>query len=779
MANMSDMRVVGKPVLRADAFEKVVGGKGFPVNVSLPGMLHGKLLRSPYPHARILRIDTSRAEKLPGVRAVLTPKDVPQIPYNPMFFMPATSAGLTRDMLILSDVVRYAGQPVAAVAATSAAIAEHALELIEVEYQELPAVFDPEAAMRDGAPEIHAGVKNNIRDTPSFSAGDVEAGFREADYIFEGTYETPRVHTCYMEPRVCVADTDRNGHITIHASVQHLYGLRERMAYALGMPVSQVRVVQPPYIGGGFGSKLEMAAIEPIAALLSARTRKPVRIEQTRYEDFITNARHPMKVHLKTGVMKDGTFVARYASTVLDTSAYATHGPVVILVHGHFGLMLGYRSPNLKWEGKVVHTNNMPGGAFRGYGAPQACFAVESQIDEICDKLGFDPIEFRLKNTRRAGDPHPFNPAWTLDSYGLPDCLKLGAERIGWAARAKPNSGSGTKKRGIGLAAHPMWVSGCVGFPDIYEHSGAIIKLNVDGTADLASATIDIGAGQNTTLCQIAAEELGLAAGSVRMSCGHTDNLPFDAPTHASRITYSSGNAVKVAAAAAKKRLLEVAATVMEANAGELEVRDGMISMKGAPDRKMSVAAVVQRAESPYIVIGEQGPMPTTLSEKGTIMGMSSLAPASNPSPATAQFVEVEVDTETGQVKVLRAVFAHDLGRVVNPAGAEGQVEGGLQQGIGFALMENMIFDPDTGACLTSDFLDYKMPTAVEMPRQIESIFVETNEPSGPFGAKSLSEACLIVPAPAIANAIFNAVGVRVRELPITPEKILAALGKL
>lgn len=776
---MTNMSVVGKSVERADACDKVVGGKGFPINVSLPGMLHGKMLRSPYPHARILRIDTTRAEQLAGVKAVITPRDVPQIPYNPMFFMPVTSPGLTRDMLMLSDTVRYAGQPIAAVAATTAAIAEHALELIEVEYEELPAVFTPEAAMREGAPEIHAGVKNNIRDTPSFSAGDVEAGFANADYIFEGTYETPRVHTCYMEPRVCVADTDTNGHVTIHASIQHLFGLRERMAYALGKPVSQVKVVQPPYIGGGFGSKLDMAYIEPIAALLSGKARRPVRIEQTRYEDFITNGRHPMKVHLKTGVMKDGTFAARYASTVLDTSAYATHGPEVILVHAYFGLMLGYRSPHMKWEGKVVHTNNMPGGAFRGYGAPQACFAVESQIDEICEKLGFDPVEFRLKNTSRAGDPHPFNPAWKLNSYGFPDCVTRGAERIGWSARAKADSGAGTKKRGIGMAAHPLWVSGCVGFPDIYEHSGAIIKLNVDGTADLVSATIDIGAGQNTTLCQIAAEELGLPAGAVRMSCGSTDTLPFDAPTHASRVTYSSGNAVKVAAAAAKARLLEVAATVMDINVSELGVRDGMITVKGRETSTTSVADIVRRAESPYVVLTAEGPAPTTLTEKGTIIGTSSLAPASNPSPATAQFVEVEVDTETGQVKVLRAVFAHDLGRVINPVGAQGQVEGGLQQGIGFALMENMLFDPESGACLTSDFLDYKIPTAVEMPRQIESIFVETNEPTGPFGAKSLSEACLIVPAPAIANAIFNAVGVRVRDLPITPEKILAALGKL
>ncbi|MCX7171796.1 MAG: molybdopterin-dependent oxidoreductase [Proteobacteria bacterium] len=367
---MTNLNVVGKRVLRQDAYEKVVGGKGFPVNVGLPGMLHGKMLRSPYPHARILRIDTSRAEQLPGVKAVMTPKDLPLIHFITIFFMNAGSLGLHRDMLILSVTVRFAVHTVAAVAATSAEIAEQALQLIEVDYEELPAVFDPEEAMKDGAPEIHAGVKNNIRDTPSFSAGDVEAGFKEADYIFEGTYETQRVHTCYMEPRVCVSDTDSGGHITIYSSIQHLFGLRERMAWALGLPVSKVTVVQAPYIGGGFGSKLDLAYIEALSALLSAKTHKPVRFEHTRYEDFICNARHPMKVHLKTGIKKDGTFTARYASTLCDTSAYSAHGPEVILVHAYFGLMLGYRSPHMKWEGTVVYTNNMPGGAFRGYGAP-------------------------------------------------------------------------------------------------------------------------------------------------------------------------------------------------------------------------------------------------------------------------------------------------------------------------------------------------------------------------------------------------------------------------
>lgn len=778
---MSATTVVGKSVTRPDAVEKVTGGRGFPVNVSLPGMLHGKLLRSPYPHARIRGIDTSAAERLPGVKAVLTPADVPQRPFCPVYFVPTLAKSMVQDLLVMSDRVRWAGQPVAAVAAVSAEVAEEALELIEVDYEELPAVFDPHAAMAEGAPQIHDGVANNIAKHPVLEVGDLERGFAEADHVFEATYSTQRVHTCYMEPRVCVVDAGPDGVYTVYSSMQHIFGLREKLAYVLDLPESKVRVVKPPYIGGGFGGKLDIGHIEPIAALLSRRAGRPVRIEQTRYEDFITTARHPIEVYLKTGITKDGKFTARYARSILDTGAHATHGAEVIMVHGAFGIFFNYHCPNQKWEGYTVYTNNMIGGGYRGYGAPQGCFAVESQIDEICEHLGFDPIEFRLKNARREGEPHPFNPNFKLSTYRFEDCLRQGAERIGWAQRGKAGAGGGaTRKRGIGMAAHPVWVSGCMGFPDIYEHSGAIVKLNADGTADLATAAVDMGSGQITTLVQITAEELGLAADRVRMTrYADTDTVPFDAPSHASRVTYSAGTAVRAAAAAAKKRLLEVAATMLEANADDLEVRDGRVSVKGSPGTAVAVAEVVRRAESPYVQMTAEGPKPTTIEEKGTIIGVSSLAPPSNPSPATAQFVEVEVDTETGEVEVLRVVFAHDIGRVIHPAGAQGQVEGGFQQGMGYALMEHMQFDPETGACLTGDFLDYKMPTAVEMPRRIESIFIESDEPTGPFGAKSLSEPCVIVPAPAIANAIYNACGVRVRSLPITPEKILEGLGKL
>ncbi|MFQ5695307.1 MAG: xanthine dehydrogenase family protein molybdopterin-binding subunit, partial [Terriglobia bacterium] len=776
---MAKLKVVGKSALRLDAHDKVTGGRGFPVNVRLPGMLHAKLLRSPYPHARIRRLDPSKAEKLAGVKAVLLPAEVPQIKFHPVFFSPSKAASMIRDMLILSTTVRFAGQPVAAVAATRAEIAEEALELIEVEYEELPAVFTPEEAMQAGAPQLHEHAAGNIAMNPTFSFGDLQKGFEEADYVFENTYRTQRVHTCYMEPRVCVVDSDVQGHLTVWSSTQHLFGLREKLAFALGLPVSKVKVVKPTYIGGGFGGKLDLGFGEPICALLSLKTGRPVRLEPTRYEEFITTARNPIEVHLKTGVKKDGTFTARQAKSILDTGAHATHSAVVHMVHGFYGFLLPYRCANQKWEGLTVYTNNTIGGGFRGYGTPQAAFAVESQIDEICDKLKLDPIEFRLKNAHSEGSQHPFDPSFTLSTYRFADCLKQGAEEIGWRKRRAARSGNGTKKRGVGLACQPLWVSGCIGFPDIYEHSGAITKLNVDGTVDLAVGTVDMGCGQNTVLAQIAAEELGVPVEAVRITYSDTETVPFDAPSHASRVTYSAGNAVKAAAGSAKEKLFEVAAPLLDAAREKLEIKDGRVHVKGSQEKGLPLAEVVKRAESPYVIMVPDGMQRTTLREKGTIMGMATLAPSSNPSPATAEFVEVEVDTETGEVKVLRVVFAHDIGRVINPAGAEGQVEGGFQQGLGYALMENLVFDRPSGACLAADFLDYKMPTAVEMPREIKSLFIESNEPTGPFGAKSLAEPCLIVPAPAIANAIYNAVGVRVRELPITPEKILAGLGKL
>ena len=775
---MSEAAYIGANVRNVDALDKVKGGRGYPVNVTLPGMLHGKLLRSSYAHARILSIDTTEAEKLPGVKAILTPDDVPKKKFNPIFFMPVQGHGANHDMQVLSEVVRYAGQPVAAVAATSIGIAAQALELIDVEYEELPALFSTAEAMAEGAPALHDYTQNNIAKHPFFETGEVDAALADADRVFEHSYQTQRVHTCYMEPRLVVVESDATGNLTVHSSNQHLFGLREKLAFVLDIPESKIRVIKPPYMGGGFGGKLDLGYIEPLAALMSLKTGQPVRFEHSRAEEFITGARNPVRMELKTGMKQDGTITARCGKSTFDAGAYATHGSTVIMVHGLFGFMYTYNCPNRRWEGISVHTNNMISGGFRGYGAPQAAFAVESQLDEICEEMGLDPLEVRIRNTHKEGEPHPvFNQTFT--TYRLEDCIRQGAERIGWSRRTKPNSDAGTLQRGLGMACVPTWTSNCIGQPDLYEHSGALVKLNPDGSADIATACMDIGAGQNTVFCQMVAEELGIPFEQVRMSHVDTGNVPFDAPTHASRGTYAAGGAIRQAAENAKQKMFEVAATMLEANPLDLESRDGKVFVKGSKETAVSIREVAFRADSPLIHDTPQGPQPDSTPFRGTIVGISSLNPNITPIPCGAMFVEVAVDIETGQVQVDHVVYAHDIGRVIYPSGAEGQVEGAVQQGIGYALMEHVQFDPDTGACLTGDFLEYKMPTAVEMPGKIECIFIESNEETGPFGAKSLAECCLIVPAPAIANAIYNAVGVRVRELPITPEKILAGLGRL
>lgn len=774
---MSDFSVIGKRVKNVDALDKVTGGKHYPVNYSLPGMLHAKMLRSPYAHAKIKSIDVSAALALPGVKAVLTPDEVPNKVYSPIYFMPTLALGCVQDLRVMSDHVRYAGQVVAAVAAVDEDTAERALSLIDVEYEELPAVFNVEDAIAEGAPQLHDRGPGNIAKTAMFETGDPDSALANADFVFEHVYQTQRANTCYLEPKVCVVDTDINRNVTVYSSMQHLFGLREKLAYVLDLPVSKVRAIKPPYIGGGFGGKLDLGALEPVAALLSFKTNRPVRIAHTRVEDFIYGSRNPIQVTLKTGVNKDGTIVARTAKSVLDTGAHATHGSTVIMVHGLFGFMFTYNCPNRRWEGTSVYTNNTVGGGFRGYGAPQAQFAVEQQMDEMAEKLGLDPIEFRLRNIHKEGERHPiFDSNFT--TYRFEECLKKGAERIGWSSRKPAGSSEGVKKRGIGLGCVPTWTSNCTGQPDLYEHSGAIVKLNPDGSADINSAAMDIGCGQNTTFCMIVAEELGISLDQVRMANSDTSNAPFDAPMHASRGTHAAGGAILEAAKDAKKKLFAIAATMIDVAIDDMIAKDGKISSKSNPTKFVTIADVAERADSPLVQTTTEGPKPTSTPYRGTVFGTSSLNPEISPIPSSAMFVEVEVDTETGFVKVERVVFAHDLGKVLNPVGAEGQVEGGVQQGIGYALMEHVQFDPDTGACLTTDFLDYKMPTAVEMP-QIESIFIESNEASGPFGAKSMSECCLIAPAGAIANAVYNAIGVRIQDLPITPEKVLKALGKL
>ncbi len=769
------LRVVGQPIPKPDSWEKVMGGSGYPVNVRLPGMLHAKLLRSPYAHARIVKIDTSKASRVRGVKAILTYKDVPAITFTPYAAARPGALSVVKDMRILENKVRFVGDAVAAVAADSVEAAEEATELIDVDYDVLPSVFDPEEALKPDAPQLHESKKGNVALAFGFGWGDVEKGFEEADHLFEGEYETPRVHTCYMEPRVCVASTDETGNLRIHATIQSIFGLRQSLSEALGIPESKITVVKPPYIGGGFGGKLEMSFLEPVCALLSRRTRRPVRMEYTRAEDFVTTSRNRIRMYLKTGVKKDGKLTSRYMKSILDTGAHATQGPAVLISHGTVGFLGQYKCANQKWEGLAVYTNSVIGGGYRGYGAPQAMFAVESQLDEIAEELGLDPVEVRLRNGYSEGEPNPQLPGNTLSTYALRECIARGAESIGWRNRAPHSKKIGMMRKGVGFACMPLWVSGCVGVPDLYEQSGAVVKVDPDGSVSVGVGVVDPGAGENVVLCQIVAEELGVPFSNVKLGYADTDTVPFDPGTHASRVTFVAGTAVKEAAKEAKRELLQVAGEMFKMSPDDLRLSDGQVYTKGG-ERKCTVAEVATMALLPTVMITERGPQ-LTAGPKGTIIGAAAVSPPANSSPSAAIFVEVEVDMETGNVKVTRAVYSHDAGRVINPLAAEGQVEGGFAQGVGYALMEQMLFDKDTGTCLTTDFLDYKIPTAMEMPSHVASAFVEKNDPAGPFGAKGLGEPPLNIPAPAIANAVYNAVGVRIRELPITPGKILEALG--
>ncbi|GAB6171151.1 xanthine dehydrogenase molybdenum-binding subunit XdhA [Paradesulfitobacterium aromaticivorans] len=777
--------VVGQRVPRVDAREKVSGRALYTGDMTLPHMLVGKVLRSPYAHAQIVRIDTTKARSLPGVKAVLTFEDVPKIPWNSAGFPPSPGAILMEDQYILTDKVRYVGDGLAAVAAVDEETADRALELIEVEYEVLPALMDVEAAMAEDAPLIHAAPKNVMAHMP-IVIGDVDQGFADADMVFEDTYYVPKVYQVSMEPcGVAMAAPDMDGRVTIWTSTQMPHLVRGITAHALGLSTSQVRIIKPP-VGGAFGSRLGVVN-EPIAALLAIKARKPVMLKYSREESFLaTESRHPITMILKTGIKKDGTFTARQMTAYLDGGAYATHTPSFAgPVAGWFLAM--YKSPNIKVDNYSVYTNSTQCGAFRGYGNPQVVFAVESQVDDIAAALGLNPLEIRLKNHPCAGEVWNWS-SWVIESCGLEEGIKRGSEAIGWEKKrnkrervltgAQANAGSflekegeenvrgndgstasSTKKRGVGMA-YMMHVSGAR--PMLHETSAAVVKINEDGKANLIYSNSDCGQGSGTALTQVAAEELGLNYEDVFITkTADTDVAGFDIGSHASRQAYSGGNAVKKAAAAAKEKLLAMASEILEVPAADLEVAEGMIRVRQEPEREISVAEVSHKAH-----FGSHGHQ---------IIGAVSEESPGNPPVYAAQFVEVEVDTETGVIKVLKVVAAHDVGTAINPAVVEGQIEGAIQQGIGYALTEEYRYHPGTGKPLNPNFTDYKILTAVDMP-EVETILIEASSESGPFGAKSVGESGLVATAAAIANAVYDAVGIRIKELPLTPEKVLAAL---
>lgn len=749
--------VVGSRVPKVDAPAKVTGTAVYACDIRLPGMLHAKILRSPHAHARVKDIDLSAAERLPGVIAAVCYRDVPRVPFATAGH---PSDATPDDTYIFDTKVRFVGDPVAAVAAETPEIAEEAVKLIRVEYEPLPAVFDVLEGMKPTAPVLHEERGNNIVGDYAFEIGSVEEGFKEADVVLEEEFHLQIVQHCTLETHGCVVAPDVSGRLTVWSSTQIPFTLRRILAKALDISPSRICVIKP-HVGGGFGSKQEVVQ-ETICAVLALKAGRPVRLVFDREEDMISSrTRHSCVIRMKTGARKDGTLTARQMEMFTNCGAYSSHGPIVTIYAGVMWAPL-YRCPNLKFVGKTVYTNLPVGGAFRGYGVPQAYYANECHFDSLAEKLGLDPVEFRLKNHIRPGDVDPMT-RWITRTCGLEQCLVKGAEAIGWKARAEIKArveGSGSRRRrGFGVACYTY---GSGAFPYAQETSSAVVKLNDDGTVTLMIGSADIGQGTETTFAQIAAQELGLNYRDVIVASGvNTDVSPYDVGSYASRQTYVGGMAVKLAAADAKRQVLEIAAEMLGVAPDLLECSGGVIWVSGQESKRLTFADVGKQAY--------YGRHPRQVLGRGTWNAIGN-APSFG-----AQFAEVEVDLDTGQVDVLRVVAAHDVGKAINPATVEGQLDGGVVMGMGYALTEELRYDPGTGQVLNADLRDYKLPTVFDAPRIIH-VLVETMEPTGPFGAKCIGEPALIPTAGAIANAVCDAIGKRIYSIPVTPEKVLAAL---
>ncbi|MFM9433180.1 xanthine dehydrogenase molybdenum-binding subunit [Janthinobacterium sp. CG_23.3] len=749
--------IIGKSVTRTDLLGKVTGEARYAGDIDLPGLLYGKIKRSTVAHANIKRIDTSKALALPGVKAVLTHANVPRVLHagSPH----PRSASVTCDQYILDDKVRYWGEGIAAVAAVTEEIAELALALIEVDYEELPAVFTVEAAQLPDAPTIHqTGPGGNLVLAPvAFSRGDVARGFAEADLIIEGEYEGGRPTPAYMEPNVCACRWDGNGNLTVWISTQTAFMVRGIMAEVLGLPLHKVRVLVD-HMGGGFGAKQDLFQHEFLCALLARETRRPVRMEYSREETFVGGrSRHPAKIWLKQGFRKDGTLTARQARVVFNSGAYGSHGPGVTIV-GTSALLSLYRCEHIQLEGRCVYTNSPIAGAFRGYGVVQTYYALDIQMDEAAARLGIDPVELKLKNAVREGDIAPSNHA--LIGHGLEDCIKRGRELSGWDARrrqARPPTGALRSGWGLGCEMH-----GSSAYPGIQEQGNAIVKMNEDGTVVLLTGTAGLGTGAHTALAQIVAEELGVAFDDVSVVHGDTDVVPWDIGAFASHTTYMGGRAAQMAAAEVKRQLLARAARQLDVAPEELELGQGAITVRGDGMRGMTVCqAVMARKGVPA----------------AQLVGTATYHPTKSYSFA-AHYVEVQVDIETGYITVSQVIPVHEIGKVIHPVGAAGQIEGGIQQGIGHTLYEDYQIDLRTGRSLNANFVDYKMPLSMDMP-PIHTVILETApDPGGPFGAKGVGEDPIVAIGPAIANAVYDAIGVRFRHYPIKPEQVLQALAR-
>ena len=763
---------IGKTFRRLDYETKVTGTAQYLADMQVPGMCVGKILRSPLAHARIKKIDISRAGKVPGVVAMITRDDIVHDEgiepyYGPVF----------HDQTIVAvEKVRHVGDPVAAVAALNQDAAEEALRLIEVEYEELSPVLDVHEALKPGSPLVHENVRipesgfadlaelkpvegTNVCTHFRLLRGNIEKGFAESDHIFEDTFTLPATQHSFLETHACIASVDAGGRITVWATTQNPFVVRTQLSNIFKVPVSKVRIIVP-YLGGGYGGKV-YPKVEPITVALALKAKRPVRVMLSREEVFYTITKHAAAIRMKTGVKKDGTLVARECEIYLDTGAYAEIGPRVAKKSGYTAAG-PYRVPNLKIDSYSIYTNKPPAGAFRGFGVSQSAWAVESQMDIIAAALKIDPMEIRVKNGYDEGDK--FVTEETLRSVGLKACIGAVAKSIGWKSGefkgSKVQAFEGeTVKRGKGLAC---MIKATI-TPSV---SCAVVKLNEDASLSIYAGTVEMGQGSETVLAQIAGKELGIPLKKIQVLGVDTDVVPYDLTTSSSRSTFHMGKAVQLAAQDIMRQLKQ---TVVK----EYGIPEDQISFAGGkirlPETALDYAEVMaKRFGMPGGTLVADGQVKTSTKDEFGEKSTSAFW------FVAAGAAEVEVDAETGKIKLLNYATAVDVGKAINPLGCRQQLSGAAITGIGQAMFEEIAYD--NGQLINPNLVDYILPSLGDMPPAIDPIAIETPDRNGPFGAKGIGESALIPVAPAIANAVFDAVGVRIKDLPIKAEKIYLAL---
>ena len=759
MSNVEKFSYIGKSIERVDGRIKVSGAAKFGSDLKLPGMLFGKFLKSKYAQARILNIDASRAISLPGVKAVVTGKDIPLL-----FGM--RYAGAIDQPIFAIDKVRYWGEPVAGVAAVDDDTAEEALALITVVYEELPAVFDPLEAMTLDAPLVHENFHLYKHGLPTFEkpsnicydvklrSGNIEQGFSESDFIFEDTFRTPLAAHCCMETHTAVAEVDSSGRVILWTCTGTPWRLRAAFSESFDIPMAKIRIITP-WQGGDFGSKNGLT-VEPRAYALALKTNgKPVKVVWSREEEFTsTLVRHAAIIEMKTGVKRDGTLCSRRVKIIWDTGAYLDRGPMVCQ-NGTLASTGPYRIPNVHVDGYCVYTNNPIASAFRGFGVPQVTWAFESQMDIISEKLKIDPLKLRLRNVFKNGDISPMGT--TLKAVGVGECLRKAAEGIGWQGRGNK------RNRGVGIA--------CMHKIQLTETSAALLKVEQDGSVVLSIGGPEVGQGCDTIFSQMVAEELEVSIEDVTVAAPRDTDLQLQAAgASGSGMTFMLGPAVIRAARDAREQLFELAARLLEVDKDNLILKRGAVFNRDIPEQRITLGELALKAfsrpEGPVIGKGVCS-YPSKHADKKTGQGLETVWMYG------AQAIEVEVDRETGTVKVLRVAAAHDVGRAINPKLCEAQLEGAIAMGLGTTLWEEVIVEK--GRILNPKFTDYKLTTALDIT-EIYPIIVEEAHDQGPYGAKGVGEPALAPTAVAIANAVYDAVGIRIKNFPLTAERILKTL---